>query len=153
MTNRISVLLLSLITLLMFSCGNNANENYQVKGNLSNSAGEYIKLVNVNTAKATTIDSVQIDENGEFIFTKKVPEKGFYSIQISSSNFTTIIADSSEKITLEGNAKNLTDSSKVSGSPDTDLFQQFNEASKKKFKGMERVRMQQDSIRRVFEAL
>ncbi len=142
----------SALIVIFSSCGNNSNENYQVKGKLSNSSGEYITLVNVNSAKAITIDSVQIDENGEFMFTKKVPEKGFYSIQISSSNFTTIIADSSEKITLEGNAKNLTDSSKVSGSPDTDLFQQFNEASKKKFKQMERVRMQQDSIRRVFEA-
>ena len=106
----------------------------------------------MNSAQAKTIDSVKVDENGEFVFTKKVPEKGFYSIQISSSNFTTVITDSSERIILEGNAQNLMDSCKVSGSPDSELFYRFNDSTKKRFKAMEAVRAQQDSIRKVFEA-
>lgn len=139
-------------TLLASACGNKGDDNFQVKGKLLNSSGEIITLVNVNSSKAETIDSVKVDEKGEFVFTKKVPEKGFYSIQISSSNFTTIIADSTENIVLEGNAKNLSDSCKVSGSPDSELFFQFNEKTRKQFKEMEVVRLKQDSIRRVFEA-
>lgn len=138
--------------LLSASCGNKADENFQVSGKLSNSSGEYIKLVNVNTAEAKTIDSVLINDDGEFIITKKVPEKGYYSIQISPSNFTTIITDSSEKVVIEGNAKNLNDSININGSAETDLFVSFNAATKEKFKAMESIRMKQDSIRRVFEA-
>lgn len=152
MKNKTSLLLLAAgCWLLAGSCGNSKSENFQVKGKLSNSSGEIVTLVNVNSSQPKTIDSVKVDENGEFVFTNKVPEKGFYSIRISSSNFTTIITDSTEKIVLEGNARNLTDSSRASGSPDSELFHRFNEDTRKKFRKMELVRMKQDSIRRVFE--
>jgi len=150
--NFFSFLLCISVTLII-SCGNKGkNEKFQVKGKLSNSSGEFISLVNVNTAKMTTIDSVKIDEKGEFIFTKKVPEKGFYNIQISPANYTTIIADSSENIIVEGDAKNLNETCKISGSADSKIFFEFNASTKKKFKDMESIRAQQDSIRRVFEA-
>ena len=138
--------------LLFLSCGNKNNDSFQIKGKLTNSAGEFISLVNVNSNQPKTIDSAKVDENGEFIFTKKVPEKGFYSLQISVSNYATIIADSTEKITIEGDAKHLSESCKASGSKDSELFSVFNSSTKKTFKEMEAVRMQQDSIRRVFEA-
>src|SRR4051812_29913948 len=48
--------------------------------------------------------------------------------------------------------KNLNDTYKASGSTDSEIFSEFNSVTKKKFKEMESVRMQQDSIRRVFEA-
>jgi thiol-disulfide isomerase/thioredoxin len=141
------------LTFTLSSCGNNKGDgNFQVKGHLTNSSGEIISLVNVNSQKVTTVDSVKIDEKGEFVFTKKVPEKGFYSLQIGTNNYATIIADSSEKITIEGDAKNLNDTYQASGSKDSDVFSEFNKATKKKFKEMEAVRNQQDSIRRVFEA-
>ena len=154
MKNKISIsVVVAGFWLLASSCGNNAdNENFQVKGKLSNSKREFISLVNVNSRQVKTIDSVRIDENGEFIFTKKVPEKGFYSVQIAAGNYATIIADSSEKIIIEGDATNLTDTYKASGSVDSDIFSKFNSVTKKKFKNMEAIRMQQDSIRRVFEA-
>jgi thiol-disulfide isomerase/thioredoxin len=144
--------ILYICVVLITSCKNAKNENFQVKGKLSNSSGEFISLVNVNTAKVVIIDSVKMDENGEFIFTKKVPEKGFYSIRISTTNYATIIADSSEKIILEGDAKNLNEISKITGSIDSKIFYDFSTSTKQKFKAMELVRTKQDSIRRVFEA-
>ncbi|MBI4946589.1 MAG: AhpC/TSA family protein [Bacteroidetes bacterium] len=138
---------------LFSSCGGNkANGNFQVKGKLSNSKGEYISLVDVNSSQIKTLDSVQVNEKGEFIFTNKVPAKGFYILQIAPSNYATIIADSSEKIIFEGDAKNLRESYKVSGSKDSEIFLQFNEYTREKFKAMEGLRNKQDSIRRVFEA-
>lgn len=141
------------VLLFLFSCsGNPQDSEYQIKGKLTNSSGEYISLMNVNSSEMKTIDSVKVDENGEFIFTKKVSEKGFYSIQISSSNYATIIADSTEKIYFEGDAKNLSEGYKVNGSKDSEILVRFNELTKKNFKKMEEIRYAQDSIRRVFEA-
>lgn len=138
---------------LFASCSGNAdNSNYQIKGKLSNSSGETVLLIDVNAAETKTLDSVKVNEKGEFVFTKKVPEKGFYIIQISASNYSTIIADSSEKIKFEGDAKNLRESYKVSGSKDSEIFLQFNDYTRKKFKVMEALRSKQDSIRRAFEA-
>lgn len=147
------LLLLGISIALIISCGNKGkNEKFQIKGKLSNSSGEFISLVNVNTAQPLIIDSVKIDENGEFILTKKVPEKGFYSLQISTTNYATLIADSTEKIIIEGDAKNLNETCKITGSADSKIFLEFGASTKQKFKEMESVRAQQDSIRRVFEA-
>lgn len=139
--------------LLFASCaGNSGNSNSKISGKLSNSTGGYISLVDVNTSQVKTIDSVKISEKGEFAFTKNVPEKGFYIIRIAPSNYSTIIADSSEKIVIEGDAKNLRELYKVSGSKDSEIFLQFNEYTRKKFKVMEDIRTRQDSIQRVYEA-
>ncbi|MFI5163622.1 MAG: redoxin domain-containing protein [Bacteroidia bacterium] len=154
MKNKSNLLFLaSCFWLLFSSCGNNKNNtNFQIKGKLTNSSGEIIMLVDVNSPQVKTIDSVKVNEDGEFIFTKKVPDKGFYTIQISTTNYATIIADSTEKIIIEGDAKNLKESYKVIGSKDSDAFLRFSDYTQKKFKVMESLRNQQDSIRRVYQA-
>ncbi len=142
----------SCLWLLIISCGNSEPSDYQVKGKLTNSNGEMVSLIDVNSTQAKTIDSVKVDEKGEFFFTKKVSEKGFYTLQITPSNFATLIIDSTEKISFEADAKNINDSYTVDGSADTKLYIQFNNFTKKNFKKMESLRTKQDSIRKVYEA-
>lgn len=153
MKKIIHILLSAVCCMILFcSCGNNEPSNYQVKGKLTNSNGEFVSLIDVNSSQGKTIDSVKVDEDGEFVFITKVPEKGFYSIQISSSNYATIIADSSEKISFEGDAKNLNEGYSVNGSKDSEILISFNDFTKNNFKKMESSRMKQDSLRRVYEA-
>ena len=136
-----------------YGCGNKIEQsNYQVKGRLANSSKELIYLVDINSSALKNLDSVYADEKGEFAFTKKVPEIGFYSIQISSSNFATVVLDSSAKITFEGDAKNLRDGYRVSGSKECNTYIKLNDYTKVRFKKMEELRNSQDSIRRVYEA-
>lgn len=154
MKNKFYLLFLSsFLPFLFCSCGNNnENSNYQIKGKLANSSGEYVSLVDVNSNEMKILDSVKVEEDGEFVFTIKVPQKGFYNIQTSPSSFATLVADSTEKILFEGNAKNLSEGCKVSGSTDSEILLGFNEFTKKNFKKMETSRMKQDSLRRVYEA-
>jgi len=142
-----------LITVSIYSCsGVPKNTNFQVKGKLTNSSGETISLVDINTSAATVIDSAKVNETGEFVFTKKVPAKGFYNIQTAPSNYATVITDSTEKLLFEGDAKKMSEGYKVSGSPETEIFLKFSDLTKKNFKEMESIRANQDSIRRVYEA-
>ena len=140
------------VSLILSSCGNSEPKDYQIKGKFSNSAGDTVKLVDVNSNQGKTIDSVKVNEKGEFYFTKKVPQKGFYTLQTSHNSFATLIIDSMEKISFEADVKNINDTYTVEGSPDTKLYIQFNNFTKKNFKAMETIRNNQDSIRRVFEA-
>lgn len=145
-------LLVSYFLFLIYSCGNSGPADYQIKGKLTNSAGEFVSLIDVNSNQQKVIDSVKVNEKGEFYITKKVSEKGFYTIQTSSSNFATLIIDSTEKVSFDADAKNFGESYKAEGSPDTKLYIEFNNFTKKNFKVMEKIRNDQDSIRRVFEA-
>jgi thiol-disulfide isomerase/thioredoxin len=141
-----------IVLALISSCGDNKNaNNFQIKGKLINSRGETVSLVDVNSSQPKTLDSVKVNEKGEFVFVKKISEKGFYIIQTIASNYATIIVDSSEKIIFEGDAKNLGESYKVTGSKDAEIFVQFNNDTRKKFKLMDELRNKQDSIRRVYE--
>ncbi len=141
-----------LLITLLFSCGNSELSDYQIKGKLTNSSGEMVSLIDVNSPQAKTIDSVKVNEKGEFYFTKKVSEKGFYNLQISPSSFATLIIDSTEKVSFEADAKNINDSYTVDGSPDTKLYIQFNNFTKTNLKERETIRINQDSLQKVYEA-
>lgn len=142
-----------LLLIFLYSCsGNTETTDYQIKGKLSNSSGEMMALIDMNTNQPKTIDSVIINENGEFVFTKKVSQKGFYNIQFSASNFATLILDSSEHALIEGDAQKLGETYKVSGSKDSEIFFSFNHTTKDKFKRMEIIKYRQDSIRQVFQS-
>ena len=142
-----------LLLVFLYSCSSNTETTaYQIKGKLTNSSGGMIELIDMNANQPKTIDSVTINESGEFVFTKKVSEKGFYSIQVSPSNFATLILDSSEHAFIEGDAQKLGETYKVTGSKDSEIFLLFNNTTKDKFQRMETIKHQQDSIRQVFES-
>ncbi len=139
----------AIICLNLFSCKSEPKD-FQIKGKLSNSSGETVSLLDMNSQNI--IDSVKVNGEGEFFITKKVPEKGFYILQTSPSNFAALILDSAEKISFEADAKNIGESCSVENSPDSKLFLDFSNETKKKYKEMERIGFKQDSIHRTFEA-
>ncbi len=138
---------------IIASCSNSSaggKKKAQVKGKLTNSAGELIMLVDVNTRDFKILDSAKIDPKGEFAFYKKVPDKGFYNIKINDQNFCTVILDSTEMLNVEGSAKDLGNTYKVDGSKDSQLFWTFNDFIKKNMDKRQKVGKQQDSLRGIY---
>lgn len=147
-----SIFAVALVSVLSWGCGSNTPSDFQLKGKLSNSSGGFISLVNINSSQLQVVDSAEVNEDGEFIFLKKVPEKGFYSLQFNSSNFATLILDSTEKAEFEGNAIKLSEGYTVKGSKDSEIMIAFNEQTRKNFSAMEKMRYSQDSIRNAFQS-
>ena len=73
---------LSVILLLSFCDGNKKNSSFQLKGTLSDSKAETLYLEKLGSAKQVIIDSVILDENGNFEFTNYTPKIVFYIIKI-----------------------------------------------------------------------
>ena len=140
--------IISFTLLFFFSCGDNKNEttrsSFELKGKLSNSNQETVFLEKMSPTGITTIDTAVINENGEFIFNAAKPAMGFYNIKISDRNFATLIFDSTQKVSIEGNAQDLGNTYTVEGSPDSKLFWELNEESKNNFK-------QTDSLTKIYE--
>jgi peroxiredoxin len=122
---------LVIIAFLLFGCNKNTEDAY-IKGQLTNSSGQMLYLEKLSSPQPVVVDSTQPDENGNFYFSKYVPKIGFYRLKINNSNFAMLVLDSGDKVTLQGDANDLGNTYKVSGSPETDLFLQFNEISKRK---------------------
>ena len=157
---------LSVILLLSFCDGNKKNSSFQLKGTLSDSKAETLYLEKLGSAKQVIIDSVILDENGNFEFTNYTPKIGFYRIKTNDKNFAMLVLDSADKVTITGSVKDLGNTCKVEGSSETTIFIEYNNLSKsseikldslnKEFQvlmetnKMDSIRM--DSLSAIFEA-
>ena len=121
---------LSVILLLSFCDGNKKNSSFQLKGTLSDSKAETLYLEKLGTSKQVIIDSVILDENGNFEFTNYTPKIGFYRIKTDDKNFAMLVLDSADKVTINGSVKDLGNTFKVEGSPETTIFIEYNNLSK-----------------------
>lgn len=121
---------LSVILLLSFCDGNKKNSSFQLKGTLSDSKAETLYLEKLGSSKQVIIDSVILDENGNFEFTNYTPKIGFYRIKTNDKNFAMLVLDSADKVTITGSVKDLGNTFKVEGSSETTSFIEYNNLSK-----------------------
>lgn len=141
-----NVLKLAALALLLNSCGNGhkkTNTTFELKGTLTDSKGETLYLEKLASRTPLRVDSCVLDEHGNFSFDNYVPTLGFYRIKLSEQNFGMLVMDSTNKIAITGSAKDLGNTYKTEGSPDTKLFLEYNEFTKA-------FQMQQDSLNEAF---
>ena len=132
------------------SCGSNnsATEKkagFELKGKLSNASGEQLYLEEMTAKGVTVVDTTTLGPNGEFVFANANPVLGFYRLRITDANFAMLVLDSTQKVELTGDARDLGNTFKVEGSPDSKLFWEVNETSKHSYQ-------RRDSLMRSFEA-
>lgn len=123
------ITLFALATIALYSCNNSEsgnNSGFEIKGNLSNSKGEAIYLEKLSQTGVTSVDSTTIDEKGEFKMNQYSPSVGFYRLRISNSNFAMMVLDSAQKVSVTADARDLGNTFKAEGSPDTQLFLEYN---------------------------
>jgi peroxiredoxin len=123
---------LSLIALLLtalYSCTNSGSKNtsgFEIKGTLSNAKGEVIYLEKLAQTGVSKVDSTTINEKGEFLMNSFSPSIGFYRLRITEANFAMMVLDSAQKVSIVGDARDLGNTFKAEGSPDTKLFLEYN---------------------------
>lgn len=127
-----TIIALSLVTLLA-SCGGNKDKNgFQLKGTLTNSNGEMLYLDKLVANGPVAVDSATLNDKGEFEFVNYTPKIGFYRLRLTQQNFAMLVLDSSDKVNLTADIKDITSTYKTEGSPETKLFLEFADLSKKR---------------------
>lgn len=133
--------------MLLASCSNDKkNGSFELKGTFTNSNGEMIYLEKLTNTKQINVDSAVIDEKGNFEFSNYVPKIGFYRVKVDQRNFAMLVLDSSDKVTLTGDIKDLGNTYKVEGSAETKLFIEYNNLAKQRD-----IRL--DSLNKAFQSL
>lgn len=127
--------------ILFVSCIKESNS--YVSGEVKGGEGKTIYLEQLTSQSAVTVDSAVVDKNGHFEFSKFKPTLNFYRIRMEPQNFSILVMDSTDKIQFVSDAKNLADA-KITGSKETDAFNDFNTISKKYKKHI-------DSLQQVFQ--
>jgi peroxiredoxin len=145
-----NILIIFSAAIILISCGGNKKNaerksGFELKGKFSHSNGEVLYLEEMSPGGVNVIDTATLDSNGEFAFLRANPALGFYRVRITDANFAMLILDSTQKIILAGDARNLGDSFTVEGSADSKLFWEVNNTAKLSFQ-------KRDSMMRSYEA-
>tara|TARA_Y100000782_G_C10189132_1_gene269259 strand:+ start:18051 stop:19190 length:1140 start_codon:yes stop_codon:yes gene_type:complete len=120
--------ILSIISLALFSCSNVAKEegNLHLTGQVSNFPQSEMFLKKfVPQTGYVVVDTVLLDEGGNFEFHSDIDEFNFYILNfVDDNNAINLILQPNDAITITADANSLIESS-VTGSEDTKLYKEL----------------------------
>lgn len=145
---RLKHFLIALPIILLAACSNTnpkTKGGFELKGILTNANSSSIYLEKMAPEGITPFDTATINDKGEFIFTPVIKEIGLYRLKIDDKNIATFIFSPNQKVTITGDATNLSSTYEVEGSPDSKLFKEMNKVSSLNFR-------QRDSLQKQYQA-
>jgi len=115
--------LLFLISVSLFSCNN--NNRFQVGGVVEAAAGDTLFLEHTALLETTTIDSVVLDEKGDYEFQSVRPAfPDFYRLRLNNKVIAFSI-DSCEEIIIDAKSQHFASDYKVTGSEASNQIKQL----------------------------
>ncbi len=116
------VLILALGVLLLYSC--NDGNSYTVKGKIDGAEDGTAYLKSYQSGRAVSVDSTEIS-NGKFKFTGSAEQPLLHLIYVNNSHMPVAFFLENKNIYIEASIDSL-DKAKITGSPETDVFLNFN---------------------------
>jgi thiol-disulfide isomerase/thioredoxin len=144
---KVKKIMLALPVILFAGCSNtNPSNGFELTGKLDNTHGETIYLQQLSPTGLKDLDTVTVDEKGEFKMTAQISETGFFRLKVTDRNYATFIFSPNEKAKITGDISNLGTSYSIEGSEDSKLFWEINKASLSNYG-------KRDSLQKMFQAL
>lgn len=102
-------------------------------GQIQNAADTILLLEELTPSELVPVDTIFVDSDGNFTFSKPIEDAGFYRITANPANFITLSVEPGERITIKADIENMPASYEVSGSPGSYIIWEIN---KEKDRGM-----------------
>lgn len=121
---RIKLFTIALAAIIITGC---QNTSHKISGKLeSSNPGSYLLLDELQADAIVTVDSVQLDESGEFKFSRKSKHPMFYLLRASQTSFMTILIEKGEHLQILAHYDSLNNPVEVKGAEGTELLQSYN---------------------------
>lgn len=125
--NKIILILAAIVLTLNLSCKNNKkNYSSEINGRFVLSKGETVYLEEIDVFETILIDSVKINENGEFKFKILTNKPQFYRIKLNNNNSITLLIEPKENLILNADIRNLPSTYTVEGSVGSQKLHELN---------------------------
>ena len=117
-------LLLPLI--VVFSCRNSTSpEGFTISGKIPALSGQKVILKELDPKEIKTMDSLTVGASGNFIFSEKNGDAGFYLLQFEGGKELVLSIETGDNPEISGDLKNIPERLQVSGSEGTRLLKDF----------------------------
>lgn len=118
------LMILFLVSAALVSCG---DTGFVATGKLDNTKGQTIVFEHLSSRKITPLDSVEINENGEFKLKTELKGTGYYRLRLAQNNYIPLLLDSNaHEIEVTGDAANLPSTYNVTGSEGSEKLMEIN---------------------------
>jgi thiol-disulfide isomerase/thioredoxin len=112
------VISLLIVLVVFFSCTNEP-EFFSVSGEISNANGEKIYLVELTASSVNILDSIILNEEGNFSFQGQTNVPKFYALRTNNSNYITLVINHLDQIQVKSNINNLWKNASIAGSKES----------------------------------
>ena len=103
-----------ILSLVLFSC--ETDSKFTINGDIKNARGNILYLEHVGVSKTSLIDSVKLDANGHFKFSRKRSDSpNFYRLKLNKQ-FIDLAIDSTETIKIQADSASFAKNYTVEGS-------------------------------------
>ena len=120
---------------------------FEINGKITNSDGKYLYLDELKVSSSIPVDSVMLEKDGSFKFNGKIDYPNFYLLRLNEKNFVTLLVDTTEKISVFGDASNFSRDYIVEGSPGSLLVQELNNKLARTKHKLDSIRSRIDAFR------
>jgi len=140
------IILLLNLTILLFACESEQNNNISVSGNITNmQEGDEIYLDYLSPKQLYTKDTATIDDDGNYSFSYRIETLGYYRLRINNINFINLVLNVNETPKINGDGENIMDTYTIEGSDESNKLKEFQLAYKTN-------NWKQDSIKQVYQS-
>lgn len=131
MRKLINLVLIITVATSILSCGStksdsNGNANTTISGTIEGGNGQNLLFELLKAKGITQLDTVKLDETGNFTFKTNVEGQGFYRLSFAPNNFVILILEEGENVTVYSNAKRLDYECQIQGSKESTRWQEYN---------------------------
>lgn len=100
---------------------------FSVNGKITHAQGQTIYFEELQVATTKPIDSVKLNNTGEFKFTGKTGIPSFYLLKLTQNKIITLLIDSLEQVVVEADAADFSRNYKVEGSVGSEKVKVLND--------------------------
>lgn len=91
-----------------------------IEGKLENYDGHMVFLERLDAQNVVLVDTVTVDEEGNFICAPEIQEEGYYRLIVEETNFARLILEPGDSVVVNADVLALEPSYKVSGSKESE---------------------------------
>lgn len=123
---KLSIILV-IISFCFAGCKKLGSDEFRISGTIVNGENKYVYINEMTPEGFLPMDTIGINEKGEFNIKMKYKEAKILILQTNDNNYITLIPNGGEDIKIHGYSNSLSASYKVENSPQSELLHTLNQ--------------------------